>query len=62
MLIGDGQVVLAGSHKAVGVGTKQLSRCDSFYIVGVAIVSHLNELSGEAGFIGCIDAKLALSA
>jgi hypothetical protein len=58
VLVGDEQVVLAGSHKAVCIGTKQLGGCGSVYIPGVAIVSHLNYPSGEAGFIGFMEAKL----
>jgi hypothetical protein len=62
MLVGDGRAVLVASHKALCIGTKQLGRCSSDYILGVMMVSHPHYPSGEAGFIGLIDAKLVSSA
>jgi hypothetical protein len=40
MLAGDGQVVLAGSYEAARIGTKQLGRCGSTYILRVITADH----------------------
>jgi hypothetical protein len=62
MLVGDGRAVLAASHKALCIGTKQLGRCGSSYILGVMMVSHPHYPSGEAGFIALIETRLVSSA